>query len=74
MTTYTAATRTAQRLTQTIPIVMAVSADAVREGLVESLSRPAATQPATPSFHGADWQKGLQHCVRLCLEHAVWRR
>ncbi len=38
--TYTAATRTAQRLTQTIPIVMAVSADAVREGLVESLSRP----------------------------------
>jgi ABC-type uncharacterized transport system substrate-binding protein len=49
MTTYTAATRTAQRLTQTIPIVMAVNADAVREGLVESLSRPAATQPATPS-------------------------
>jgi putative ABC transport system substrate-binding protein len=40
ITSYTAATRAAQRLTQTIPIVMVVSADAVREGLVESLSRP----------------------------------
>jgi len=49
VTDITLATRAAMHATSTIPIVMAISADAVGGGLVANLARPAGTSRATRS-------------------------
>ena len=47
-----AATRAGKSATSTVPIVMLASADAVGEGLVASLSRPASVAPGNSTASG----------------------
>jgi putative ABC transport system substrate-binding protein len=73
VTSGNSAIEAARQATSVIPIVFAVSGDAVGAGLVQSLARPGGNVTGLSGLHTDTAGKRLELCGSLCRVCAGWR-